>query len=82
MRASIRRLDHAVTGRPNVIDMAWVSLPELTVRAVKQEYTLLERDAEGSLWRSRAVDPEFTAALAADRRGVVLDYPGIAHRLL
>lgn len=78
----IRRLGHAVVGRPNVIEVAWVALPELSIQAVQQEYTLLGRDAEGSRWRFRALDSGFTAELAADGRGVVLDYLGLARRVM
>lgn len=78
----IRRLTDAVVGRAVAIDVAWVLLPELTVQAKPQEYTLLERSGAGSRWRFRALDSDFTAELAADDNGLVLDYPGIARRVL
>ena len=78
----IRRLADAVVGRPVAIDVAWVLLPDLTIQAKPQEYTLLERGGAGSRWRFRATDSDFTAELAVDREGVVLDYPGIARRVL
>jgi hypothetical protein len=78
----MRRLTGAVIGRPVAIDVAWVALPELTIEATRQEYTLLERGADGTRWRFRALDSDFTAELAADRHGLVLDYPGIARRVL
>jgi hypothetical protein len=78
----IRRLTDALVGRPVAIDVAWVLLPDLTIQAKPQEYTLLERDGAGSRWRFRALDSDFIAELAADREGVVLDYPGIARRVL
>ena len=78
----MRRLADAVIGQPVVIEVAWVALPELTIQATRQEYTLLERGADGTGWRFRAIDSDFTAELAADRDGLVLDYPGIARRLL
>ncbi len=78
----MRRLAGAVIGRPVAIDVAWVALPELTIEAARQEYTLLERGADGTLWRFRALDSDFTAELAADRDSVVLDYPTIARRIL
>jgi hypothetical protein len=79
---AIRRLADAVVGRTVAIDVAWVLLPALTIEAKPQEYTLLERGAAGSRWRFRAPDSDFTAELAADREGVVLDYPEIARRVL
>ena len=42
----------------------------------------LERRGPGSLWRFRALDSDFTAELAVDGNGLVLDYPGIARRVL
>jgi hypothetical protein len=77
----MRRLVDAVPGRPVSIDVAWVALPELTIQPARQEYTLLERGADGSRWRFRAPDSDFTAELAADQHSLVRDYPGIARRL-
>ena len=56
--------------------------PELTIQPARQEYTLLERGSAGSRWRFRGLDSDFTAELPADRDGLVLDYPGIARRVL
>lgn len=78
----MRRLVDAVVDRPVAIDAAWVVLPELTIQPARQEYTLLERSASGTRWRFRGLDSDFTAELAADGNSVVLDYPGIARRLL
>lgn len=78
----MRRLADAVIGRPVAIDVAWVALPELTIEATRQEYTLLERRADGARWRFRALDSDFTAELAVGGNSVVLDYPGIARRVL
>ncbi len=64
------------------IDVAWVLLPALTIQAKPQEYTLLERGGRGSRWRFRALDSDFVAELAVDDDGLVLDYPGIARRVL
>jgi hypothetical protein len=78
----MRRLANVVAGRPVTIDVAWVALPELTIHAARQEYTLLERGPDGARWRFRALDSGFTVELATDRDGLVLDYPGIARRIL
>ena len=77
----LRRLPDAVPGRPVAITVAWVALPELTVRAAAQEYTLLDRGPEGARWRFRAIDSDFSVELVVDRNGIVLDYPGLARRL-
>jgi uncharacterized protein len=76
----MRRLADMVTGRPRVIDVAWVALPELTVQVARQEYTRLDRGYDGARWRFRALDSQFTAELAVDRDSLVLDYPGLARR--
>lgn len=78
----IRRLADATVGRVVTIDVAWVLLPALTIEAKPQEYTLLERRRSGSRWRFRAPDSDFIAELAVDDNGLVLDYPGIARRVL
>ena len=78
----IRWLADAIAGRPIVVNVAWVALPELTFHAALQEYTLLERGPDGARWRFRAVDTEFATEFATDRQGLVLDYPGIARRIL
>ena len=63
------------------IAVAWVALPELTIRPAPQEYTLLERQPDGARWRFRSLDSGFTAELPVDATGLVRDYPGIARRL-
>jgi hypothetical protein len=78
----IRRLADATVGRAVAIDVAWVLLPALTIQAKPQEYTLLERGGSGSRWRFRSLDSDFTVELAVDDNGLVLDYPGIARRVL
>ena len=76
------RLADAVVGRPAALDVAWVVLPELTIQIAHQEYTLLARGADGSRWRFRGLDSDFTAELDTDRHQLVRDYPGIARRIL
>ncbi len=78
----MRRLADPGIGRPATIDVAWVALPELTIQATRQEYTLLERGVDGTRWRFRALDSDFTAELVTDRNSLVLDYPTIARRIL
>jgi hypothetical protein len=78
----IRRVADAAVGRVVPIRVAWVALPALTVRADRQEYTLLERTGGGARWRFHAPDASFTADLALDAHGLVRDYPEVARRLL
>lgn len=78
----IRRLADTAVGRPVAIDVAWVALPELSIQKTGQEYARLEPGADGGRWRFRALDSDFIAELPVDRDGLVLDYPGIARRVL
>ena len=77
----IRRLPAPALGAPVALAVAYVTLPELTVRPADQEYTLLERQPDGARWRFRSLDSDFTAELSVDQAGLVRDYPGIARRL-
>jgi uncharacterized protein len=77
----IRRMPELGVGAPVALAVAYVALPELTIRPTKQEYTLLERRPDGARWRFRSLDSDFTAELMVDEAGLVRDYPGIARRL-
>jgi uncharacterized protein len=57
------------------IDVAYVTVPELTVRKVSQRYTRLDP----SLFRYES--GSFRRDLRFDERGFVLDYPGLWRRL-
>jgi hypothetical protein len=61
--------------------MAWVSVPDLGVHADGQRYTFMSATQDQSIIRYEAVDGSFAADITFDADGVVLDYPGIAHRL-
>ena len=65
-----------------MIEVAWVLLPALAIKAARREYTLLEGGETGARWRFRAFESGFTAELAVDGQGVVRDYPEIARRIL
>ncbi|HEX8857479.1 MAG TPA: putative glycolipid-binding domain-containing protein [Actinomycetes bacterium] len=61
--------------------MAWVSVPDLGVRASRQRYTALRDRPGGRLIRFESLDSGFTAELAFDADGLVVDYPGIGRQL-
>lgn len=65
----IRRLSWA-PGTTHDLSVAFVSVPDLTVRAVSQRYTRLEPR------RYRYQSGAFRADLPVDGDGFVLDYPG------
>ena len=72
----IRREPFAV-GERRVFRMAWVSAPTLAVRPMQQAYTRLAERR----WRYESLDGSgFTAELAVDGDGLVLDYPGVFAR--
>ncbi|WP_405595702.1 putative glycolipid-binding domain-containing protein [Streptomyces sp. NBC_01410] len=59
--------------------MAWVSVPDLTVHASRQTYTHLGRTDTGALVRFASGD--FRSDVEFDAEGLVIDYPGVAHRM-
>jgi len=73
----IRRLAPAA-GRAEAIDVAYVSVPSLSVEPRPQRYTAIE---PGSRYRFESLDFDFAADLAVDENGLVLDYPGLFRRL-
>jgi hypothetical protein len=64
--------------------MLWISVPDLSVHASAQRYTYLETlGPDRRLVRFAALgeSEDFEADLTFDRDGLVIDYPGIAHRI-
>jgi hypothetical protein len=68
-------------GGPIDLRMAWVSVPDLAVTVSGQRYTFVRKDGDHSIVRYED-DSGFTADITFDRDGLVLDYPGIAKRLV
>jgi hypothetical protein len=72
---AIRRLGLTV-GEAAEISVAYILVPELSLRAAPQLYTrLAER-----LWRFDGLDIDFTADLTVDEEGFVMEYPGLFRR--
>jgi hypothetical protein len=62
--------------------MAWVAVPALVVHASRQRYTALrDLPADRRLIRYEGLDSDFTAELTFDSDGLVIDYPGLGHRV-
>jgi hypothetical protein len=78
----ILRNDLLAGGGPVELTTAWVSVPDLSVRPDSQRYLLLRMSPDERVIRFEATDGTFTADIAVDADGVVIDYPGIARRLL
>ncbi|HLZ62404.1 MAG TPA: putative glycolipid-binding domain-containing protein [Ktedonosporobacter sp.] len=76
----IRRLLLA-PGQSADLLVAYISVPDLSVRAAQQRYTCLSRTASGGLYRYEGLESGFTADLRVDAQGLVVDYPGIWRRV-
>ena len=60
--------------------MAWVSVPDLHVHRSDQRYTFLDSERGGGAV-IRYESGTFSAAVRFDQDGLVIDYPGLGHRL-
>lgn len=76
----IRRLSWS-PGTPRDLDIAYVSVPELTVLPARQRYTLLQRDEARGEARYRYESGSFRADLLVNDDGFVIDYPGLWRRI-
>lgn len=68
-------------GGPLEFTMAWVSVPDLAVRASRQSYEHLRTHDSGAVVRYRSLDGTFVADISFDADGFVMDYPGLARRV-
>ena len=78
----IRRLGLDRAGRAGTFMMAWVSVPSLALTLDEQRYTLLGVHEGDVCVRFENDDRFFAVVIRCDTDGVVLDYPGIARRVL
>ena len=74
----LRHEFHTRPGRHEFL-MAWVAVPELTVRPSRQTYTHLATVPEGA--RVRYESGAFASDLLVDREGLVIEYPQLASRI-
>lgn len=77
---AIGRLDLAV-GQSAELSAAYIRLPALTVEAVPQRYTCLERSRMHGVFRYEGLFRNFTAALPVDEDLLVIDYPETFRRV-
>jgi uncharacterized protein len=68
-------------GGPLDFVMAWISVPDLTIHASGQRYTLIRTQGVHPVIRYESTDSDFSADLTFDEDGLVFDYPGIGRRL-
>lgn len=64
-------------GEAAEINVAYILVPELSLRAAPQRYTRLA----DRLWRFDGLDIDFTADLTVDEEAFVVEYPGLFRRL-
>jgi uncharacterized protein len=64
------------------ISAAYVEVPELAVKPVRQRYTALAPLAGNDVYRYESIDSGFWADLSVDRDGLVIDYPPIWRRVV
>jgi uncharacterized protein len=72
----IRRLELRPTQSAELL-VAYVSIPEMELKSMRQRYTCLALNADGGLYRYESVVSGFKADLPVDSDGLVFDYPGL-----
>ena len=77
---AIRRLNLAV-GEAAEITVAYIKVPEMQVRPIKQRYTCLAQDSDSGQYRYEGLLSNFTAELDVDRDGLVVHYPELFRRV-
>jgi uncharacterized protein len=77
---AIRRLA-LQPGETGQLTVAYITVPELAIRALPQRYTCLEISAQGGLYRYEALARNFSVDLLVDRDGLVIEYPQAFRRV-
>ena len=75
----IRRLG-MVPGWSEELSVVYVGVPDLSLSVARQRYTCLTWGPDGGRYRFEDLGGDFTAELALDGDGLVLEYPRIARR--
>jgi hypothetical protein len=68
-------------GGPVEFLMAWISVPDLSIIPSRQRYTFVRADELISVVRYESSSRDFVADVVFDEDGLVLEYPGLGHRL-
>lgn len=76
----IRRLS-LQPGQSADLLVAYLTVPQLQVRMMRQRYSCLEQHSDGGLYRYESLNSGFTRDLSVDAQGLVIDYPGIWKRI-
>ncbi len=74
------------SGTSQELSVAYIDVPSMAVKAVRQRYTCLERGADGGRYRYESLPYEilpegFTDELLVDADGLVIDYPKLFQRI-
>lgn len=77
---AIRRLG-LQPGEKCDLNVVYVAVPEMEVRAVPQRYTCLEISSQGGMYRYEAILRNFSVDLLVDRHGLVIEYPKAFRRV-
>lgn len=77
----VLRHDLLHAGGPIDFLMAWISVPDLSVIPSRQRYTFVRTDELISIVRYESSSRDFVAEIVFDEDGLVVEYPGLGHRL-
>jgi hypothetical protein len=75
----IRRLGLHREAGEHELPCVWVALPDLTVTLVRQTYRTVSISDDGAVINYS--DQNITADLTVDSNGMIVDFPGRAHRI-
>jgi hypothetical protein len=81
LRHGLVRAAHDGDRTPVELVMAWVSVPDLVVRASRQVYTPADPVEDGAGAQVRFASTGFATTLEVDGDGLVASYPGLGYRL-
>ena len=68
-------------GQSAEIQVAYITIPDLSVTSKRQRYTCLAASNEERVYRYENMENGFTAEVRVDADGLVVDYPGIWRRV-
>ena len=70
-----------VPGWSEELSVVYVGVPDLAPSVARQRYTCLTWGPDGGRYRFEALGSDFTAEIALDGDGLVLEYPRVARRV-
>lgn len=64
-----------IIGQPQICQMVYIKVPELTLKKVEQIYTLIKDEKDYQVFDYKS--PSYHAVIQVDKEGLVMDYPGL-----